>query len=148
MMQVKMMESIHDNKPPISSGAASLFIDMIFWQPQDKDLRPLIYYLEQYHLGERSQTVEWLTKFTLRLAMWNGKYWFFLTPEEWGQASQDLIHFISDTAAYYHPKKIEYDTRSFSVGLAKRVRRETRPLSALAEAAPRTDQPVWWLLKV
>lgn len=140
------MQHIHDNKPPISSGLASLFIDLIIWRPNQKDSGPLVRFLEQTGLGERSQTVEWLNKFTVRLSMWKGKYWYNMSPEEWQSASQDLIKFIQLVKNQYHPKRIEYDTRSFSVGLAKKVRHERKPLSKLADGQPAHDQPVWWTL--
>ncbi|MBX5466463.1 MAG: hypothetical protein K6U14_03065 [Firmicutes bacterium] len=141
------MQTIHDNKPPISSGTASLFVDLIFWHPQERDLRPLVVLLEEFHLGERSQTVEWLNKFTLRLSMWRGKYWYFLSEDEWKQAAQDLIGFIRKVAEVYRPKSIEYDTRAFAVGLRKAVRREVHELEQLVQAPPAHDHPVWWVLK-
>lgn len=142
------MEYIHDNKPPISRGNSSLFVDMVFWQPAEKDLQPLILYLEETGLGERSQTVEWLTKFTIRLSMWRGKYWYHLTSDEWSQAAHDLIEFVRKVAAFYRPRKIEYDTRAFSVGLAKKVRRSTHPVEDLVQAQPVQSEPVWWYLTV
>jgi hypothetical protein len=141
------MQTIHDNKPPISLGQASLFVDLIFWHPQEKDLRPLVSLLERYHLGERSQTVEWLNKFTLRLSMWRGRYWYFLSDAEWKEAAQDLIAFIKEVAHLYHPSRIEYDTRAFSLGVRKRVRRELQPVERLVEAPPAHDRPVWWVLR-
>jgi hypothetical protein len=142
------MEYIHDNKPPLSSGTSSIFVDLVFWHPEQKDTKPLLLYLQTYHLGERSQTVEWLTKFTVRLSMWKGRYFSFLTDEEWKEASQDLIHFIEATQKLYHCKKIEYDTRAFSVGLAKKVKHEVKAVSELNQAIPGKDHPVWWTLKV
>lgn len=142
------MQYIHDNKPPISSGASSLFLDMVIWHPTEKDLKPLILFLEESGLGERSQTVEWLTKFTIRLSMWRGKYFYYLTSDEWEEASRDVMGFIRKLAEVYHPKKIEYDTRAFSVGLAKKVRRQTKPVEALVHAQPAKAEPVWWYLTV
>ncbi len=139
------MQHIHDNKPPLSHGTASLWVDLVFWHPNVKDARQLTDFLEEYGLGERSQTVEWLDKFTVRLAMWRGKYWYFLTPEEWEQAGQDLVQFIKRTAYHYHCKKVEYDTRAFSVGLEKRVRKENRQVDQLLKDQPAHDHPVWWV---
>lgn len=142
------MEYIHDNKPPLSSGKASIFVDMVFWHPSERDTRPLVTFLERHQLGERSQTVEWLTKFTVRLAMYRHKYFPDLTAEEWKEAAQDLIGFVNDVAGIYHPKKVEYDTRAFSVGLAQKVPHETKPLASLADALPAHEKPVWWTLKL
>lgn len=142
------MQYIHDNKPPVSSGHASLYIDLIFWHPKEKNALALTQFLEKYGLGERSQTVEWLDKFTVRISMWRRKYLYNLSSDEWAKASQDLMAFIRDTATHYAIKKIEYDTRAFSVGLAEKVRREHRPLEALAQVRPAHEHPVWWVLKV
>lgn len=139
------MEYIHDNKPPLSSGNSSIFVDIVVWNPKDKDTRPLVAFLENHGLGERSQTVEWLNKFTIRLSMWKGQYWTFLPEADWSQASQDLIQFIQDMKDHYQPKRIEYDTRAFSVGLAKKVRREKRAIQDLASAPPTKNGPVWWI---
>jgi hypothetical protein len=140
------MQHIHENKPPISLGTSSLWVDLVFWHPNQKDARVLTQYLEEYGLGERSQTVEWLDKFTVRLAMWRGRYWYFLSPEEWQQASQDLMRFIQKTAAHYQCSRVEYDTRAFSVGLAKKVPRQRRRVEDLVNAQPAHDHPVWWVL--
>ncbi|AEJ40984.1 hypothetical protein TPY_2824 [Sulfobacillus acidophilus TPY] len=142
------MQHIHDNKPPLSLGSSSLWVDLVFWHPNQKDARQLTRYLEEYGLGERSQTVEWLDKFTVRLAMWKGKYWYFLTAEEWQQASQDLIAFIKKTATHYQCSKVEYDTRAFAVGLTKKVPRQRHRVEDLVEAPPAHDHPVWWTLTV
>lgn len=141
------MEYIHDNKPPISSGTSSLFIDLVFWHPTEKDTKALLLFLENHHLGERSQTVEWLTKFTVRLSMWKGHYFYFLSPEEWKDAVGDVIQFVQEVNQVYRCKKIECDTRAFSVGLAKKVRHEVKPVTDLARVLPSKD-PVWWTLKV
>jgi hypothetical protein len=138
------MQHIHDNKPPLSHGTASLWVDLVFWRPNQKDARKLTEFLEEYGLGERSQTVEWLDKFTVRLAMWRGRYWYFLSEEEWKKAAQDLADFIKKTAEHYHCKKVEYDTRAFSVGLAKKVRRQRARLEQIAGQPPAKDDPVWW----
>jgi hypothetical protein len=140
------MQHIHDDKPPLSHGTASLWVDLVFWHPNVKDARQLTVFLEEHGLGERSQTVEWLDKFTVRLAMWRGRYWYFLSEDEWRQAANDLIDFIQKTAQHYHCKRVEYDTRAFSVGLVKKVRRQRRPLSALVNNPPAKDDPVWWIL--
>jgi hypothetical protein len=140
------MQHIHDNKPPLSRGTASLWVDLVFWRPNQKDARKLTEFLEEYGLGERSQTVEWIEKFTVRLAMWRGRYWYFLTDEEWQKAAVDLIEFIKKTAEYYHCKKVEYDTRAFSVGLSKKVRRQHRHVEQLMGQPPAKEDPVWWIL--
>jgi len=142
------VQHIHDNKPPLSLGSSSLWVDLVFWHPNQKDARQLTRYLEEFGLGERSQTVEWLDKFTVRLAMWKGKYWYFLTAEEWQQASQDLIAFIKKTATHYQCSKVEYDTRAFAVGLTKKVPRQRHRVEDLVEAPPAHDHPVWWTLTV
>ncbi|NMP21762.1 hypothetical protein [Sulfobacillus harzensis] len=142
------MQHIHDNKPPLSHGTASLWVDLVFWHPKPKDARQLTAYLEEHGLGERSQTVEWLDKFTVRLAMWRGRYWYYVTPDEWQEAGKDLIAFIKKTALHYHCKKVEYDTRAFSVGITKNVRRTHRPVEALLDEQPAHDHPVWWVFSL
>lgn len=142
------MQHIHDDKPPLSHGTASLWVDLVFWRPNQKDAVKLTEFLEEYGLGERSQTVEWLDKFTVRLAMWRGRYWYFLSDEDWQKASQDLIEFIKKTAAYYHCRKVEYDTRAFSVGLSKRVRKEHRSVDQLSGRPPAKDNPTWWIFSL
>lgn len=141
------MQHIHDNKPPLSAGTSSLWVDLVFWHPKDRDAKFLTQCLEEYGLGERSQTVEWLDKITLRLAMWRGRYWYYLSEEEWIEASQDLIASLKKISAHYQPKNIEYDTRAFSVGLSRKVRRTRHALDQLVEAQPAHDHPVWWMLK-
>lgn len=142
------MQHIHDDKPPLSHGTASLWVDMVFWKPKPVDARKLTEFLEEYGLGERSQTVEWLDKFTVRLAMWRGRYWYFLSEEEWNQAAQDLIEFVKKTAKYYRCRKVEYDTRAFSVGISKKVRKEHRNVAELVAQPPAKDHPVWWMLSL
>ncbi|MCY0879747.1 MAG: hypothetical protein OWU84_12525 [Firmicutes bacterium] len=142
------MQHIHDNKPPLSHGSASLWVDLVFWHPNQKDARKLTEFLEEYGLGERSQTVEWLDKFTVRLAMWRGRYWYFLTAEEWQKAGQDLINFIKKTAEYYQCHKVEYDTRAFAVGITKKVPRQRRRVEDLLSEQPAHDHPVWWVFSL
>ncbi len=142
------MQHIHDNKPPLSHGTASLWVDLVFWHPNKKDARQLTAYLEEYGLGERSQTVEWLDKFTVRLAMWRGRYWYFVTEQEWQEAGHDLIQFIRKTAEYYQCKKVEYDTRAFSVGISKKVHKQYHPVEHLLKEQPAHDHPVWWVFPV
>ena len=105
------MDYIHDNKPPLSTGTSSIFLDIIIHKPQDKDTRPLLAFLETHNLGERSQTVEWQNEFTLRLSMWRGQYWSFLSDSDWTLACQDIMAFIKEVQDHYRPKHIEYDTR-------------------------------------
>ncbi len=140
------MDYIHDNKPPLSTGTSSIFLDIIIHKPQDKDTRPLLAFLETHNLGERSQTVEWQNEFTLRLSMWRGQYWSFLSDSDWTLACQDIVAFIKEVQDHYRPKHIEYDTRSFSVGLAKKVRREKHPIADIVKAPPAKNEPVWWLI--
>ncbi|MDA8195085.1 MAG: hypothetical protein M0Z53_14000 [Thermaerobacter sp.] len=140
------MQHIHDNKPAVFGGQDSLYIDLIFWHPNDKNALALTRILESHGLGERSQTVEWLDKITVRVAMWKRHYLPALNPEEWNQASQELAAFIRETAAHYHVTKIEFDTRAFSVGLAKKVRRETHQIEDVANAHPVHNQVAWWIL--
>ncbi len=142
------MQHIHDGKPPLSHGTASLWVDMVFWKPKPIDARKLTEFLEEYGLGERSQTVEWLDKFTVRLAMWKGRYWYFLSEDEWSQAANDLIEFVKKAAEYYGCRKVEYDTRAFSVGIAKKVRKEHHSVAQLATQPPAKDHPVWWMLSL
>lgn len=142
------MQNIHDDKPPLSHGTASLWVDLVFWKPNQKDARKLTEFLEEYGLGERSQTVEWLDKITVRLAMWKGRYWYFLSDEEWQEAAPNMIEFIKKTAAYYHCRKVEYDTRAFAVGLIKKVRKEHRSVEQLTTQPPAKDHPVWWIFSL
>lgn len=141
-----MMQHIHDDKPPLSHGTASLWVDLVFWNPNQKDARQLTTYLEEFSLGERSQTVEWLEKFTVRLAMWKGQYWYFLSDEDWKEAGPNLVQFIKKTAEFYHCKKVEYDTRAFTVGLVKKVHKEHHRLEDLLKERPANDHPLWWIL--
>lgn len=137
---------IHENKPPVSAGTSSMFIDLILWHPNDKDATRLIQFLEDTDLGERSQTVEWLNKITVRLSMWKHKYWHVLTDDEWALASQDISRFVQLVNDTYKPRHIEYDTRSFVVGLQKKVKRQRRPITQMIEGRPGHDNPVWWYI--
>lgn len=140
------MVHIHDNKPAISSGQASLFVDIIFWHPNEKNALALTRILESHHLGERSQTIEWLNKITVRLSMWQRQYLAHLEADLWPQVNTDLKAFIRETAQHYAVKKVEYDTRAFSVGLAKKVRKQTHRLEDLDTILPDREHPVWWII--
>lgn len=146
--QIMQHTHIHEDKPPVSDGAASLFIDLIIWRPEQHETETLIDLLQEHGLGERSQTVDWLDKFTIRLSMWRGRYWSDLSDPEWETASRDLIGFILSVINHYHPKRVEYDTRAFAVGLARKVRRHKRPVRDLAIGRPGHHNPVWWVLTV
>ncbi|MCL5063525.1 MAG: hypothetical protein M1600_00320 [Firmicutes bacterium] len=141
------MLQLHDEKPAISSGNSSLNLDLIFWNPSLHDPKALLLALSENHLGERSQTVAWLTKFTVRLTMWKGQYFPQLTPGDWQHALVDLEAAIRQIAAIYHPRRIEYDTRAFTVGLVKSVRKHTHPLSILSSGTMDRATPVWSQLK-
>jgi hypothetical protein len=140
------MENIHDDKPALSAGTGSIFVDLVFWKPRDRHSAPLLTFLEETHLGERSQTVEWLTKFTVRLSMWHGQFWPDLPSDQWAAAQKDLQEFISKTMNHYHIPKTEYDTRAFNVGLAKKVPRRRVRLSELNLQKPGRDNPAWWMI--
>lgn len=141
------MIALHAEKPPISSGSSSLDIDLIFWHPKTKDTKPLQYFLELNHLGERAQTVVWLKKFTMRLSMYQGQYLHATNLADWNAAMQAIEHFLRQMDGHYHPRRMEYDTRAFTVGLVKKVRHQKRPLSILINSPMDRDQPVWWNLK-
>lgn len=141
------MVALHEEKPPISSGSSSLDIDLIFWHPKLKDIKPMQDFLVTNHLGERSQTVVWLTKFTMRLSMWKSQYLHEANLADWHAAMQDLEHFLRQMDGHYHPRRIDYDTRAFTVGLVKKVRYQKRPLSILVSGHIDRQQPVWWNLK-
>lgn len=140
------METIHDNKPALSSGTASIFVDLIFWKPKDTNMAPLTTFLEETHLGERSQTVQWMTKLTVRLSMWNGIYLPELPADRWPEAQKDLQAFIRKTMSHYQIAKAEYDTRAFTVGLARKVHRQKVSIAQLSLAQPLTNNPVWWVI--
>ncbi|WP_053960957.1 hypothetical protein [Sulfobacillus thermosulfidooxidans] len=140
------MQTIHDNKPALSTGTGSIFVDLIFWHPKDSNAAPLTTFLEQTRLGERSQTVQWLNKITLRLSMWNGYYWSDLPADRWPEAQRDLQTFIAETMRHYQIPKAEYDTRAFSIGLAKKVRRQKIHINQLQLQQPKRDNPVWWVI--
>lgn len=137
---------LHDEKPSVADGPSSLAVDLIIWHPKDRSEQTLVELLKQYGFGERSQTVVWLDKFTVRLMMWRRKYIFNLTDDEWQAASQDLIDFLKATAAHYRPKAVSYDTRAFSVGLNRSVRHHKMPVTAVLDAKPAQHRPVWWTL--
>lgn len=141
------MSSLHEEKPPVSARPSSLFIDLVFWNPKDDDPRPLQRFLEEHHLGERSQNVFWLNKITTRLAMWRGQYWYFLDEDGWREAARDVEGFIRKTVEHYQIKRVDYDTRAFSVGLQAKARHQKKPLAALVEGRPAHGQPVWWTLE-
>ncbi len=141
------MIALHAEKPPISSGLSSLDIDLIFWHPKARDTKALQYFLETNSLGERAQSVVWLTKFTMRLSMWKGQYLHEMNLADWNTAMEALEHFLRQMNEYYQSSRIEYDTRAFTVGLVKKVRHRTRPLSILSSGPIDREQPAWWTLK-
>ncbi len=140
------MESIHDNKPPLSRDTSSIFLDMVIWGAKDHDAQALTTFMERHGLGERSQTVVWLKKITVRLSMWRGRYVSLLSESEWQEAGRDIAAFLSDVKEHYRPKTIEYDTRAFSVGLAKKVRRQTHRIEDILSYPPSKSSPIWWTL--
>ncbi|MCY0906914.1 MAG: hypothetical protein C7B44_09270 [Sulfobacillus thermosulfidooxidans] len=140
------MQTIHDNKPALSTGTGSIFVDLIFWKPKATDMAPLTAFLQETHLGERSQTVLWLNKITVRLSMWNGTYLADLPTEYWPQAQKDLQTFIAKTMEYYRIPKAEYDTRAFTVGLTRKVHRQKVTISQLTIPQPQSNNPVWWVI--
>ncbi len=140
------MEYIHDNKPPISSAASSIFLDMVIWGAKDHDTQALTTFMERHGLGERSQTVVWLKKITVRLSMWRGRYVSLLSEDEWQEAGKDIVAFLSEVKEHYRPKAIEYDTRAFSVGLAKKARRQKHRIEDILSAPPTKSDPIWWTL--
>ncbi len=141
------MIELHAEKPPISSGLSSLDIDLIFWHPKVRDTKALQYFLETNHLGERAQTVVWLKKFSMRLSMWKGQYLHETNLADWTAAMQALECFLRQMNGQYRPSRIEYDTRAFTVGLVKKVRHQTRPLSILISGPIDRERPAWWNLK-
>ena len=140
------MHALHSEKPPLSSGPSSQNIDLIIWDPATRDPAAWLQSLVDHRLGERSETVVWLTKFTVRLAMWRGGYLALLADDDWQEALGALEHAIREVYPIYRPRRIEYDTRAFTVGLVKRVHRHTRPLSVLSSGTVRQGTPVWWRL--
>ena len=143
--RVKILR-LHDEKPSVAERSVSLYIDLIIWHPRDRGEKALVASLQEHRLGERSQTVVWLDKFTVRLMMWHGQYLSDLSEEDWRAASEDLVGFLQDVHAHYQPHSITYDTRAYSVGLHRRTAKRRMPVTAVANAWPGKGQPVWWEL--
>lgn len=130
----------------MADRTVSLYIDLIIWHPRDRGEKALVASLKEHRLGERSQTVVWLDKFTVRLMMWHGQYLSDLTKDAWREASEDIMAFLRDVHTHYQSQRITYDTRAFSVGLHQRTSKRRMPVTAIANAWPGTGTPVWWEL--
>jgi hypothetical protein len=137
---------LHDEKPSVVDRPASLAVDLVIWGPRDRDEQPLIKLLQQYGLGERSQTVVWLDKFTMRLSMWRRRYLAELTEAEWREAAKELAAFLLAVHEHYRPRAIDYDTRAFSVGLHRAAKKQRKPVSAVRDAPLPGSSPVFWEL--
>ncbi|CAB1128208.1 conserved protein of unknown function [Candidatus Hydrogenisulfobacillus filiaventi] len=139
---------LHDEKPPVRAGRVSLYIDLVFWHPRRSDPAPLQDALEETGLGERSQTVFWNDKITVRLAMWQGRYWYGMSDQDWAQAAAAVMTFIRTVAAVYGVRQVDYDTRAFAVGVAAPARHRRMPLERLPEGRPAHGAPVFWRLEL
>jgi hypothetical protein len=137
---------LHDEKPSVEDRPSSYAIDLIIWNPRVREDKPLTDLLRRYELGERSQTVVWLNKFTVRLTMWRHQYLTKLADAQWDEAARAVMDFLTEVNAHYRPRAIEYDTRAFTVGLHKAARRRRVPVSRVPEGRPGSDTPVWWIL--
>jgi|SRR5579875_1570477 len=137
---------LHDEKPSVADRPTSYGIDLVIWHPRVREDKPLTDLLTRYQLGERSQTVVWLDKFTVRLTMWRRQYLVKLSDRDWAEAARAIIDFLTEVNAHYRPRAIEYDTRAFTVGLHKAARRRRVPVSRVAEGRPGGDTPVYWVL--
>jgi hypothetical protein len=138
---------LHDEKPAVAPHTASLSVDLVIWHPSQQDAIPLTTALTKYGFGERSQTVVWLDKFTVRLTMWRHRYFTELSDADWAEAGAELVALLRDIHATYHPKSIIYDTRAFSVGIRLAAKRRRMPVERVATAPPVDHPPVQWELK-
>jgi hypothetical protein len=136
---------LHDEKPSVVDRPASLAVDLVVWRPQDRDEKTLVRLLQDHGLGERSQTVVWLDKFTVRLSMWRHRYLANLTGAEWEEAAKDLTALLTAVHQHYRPRAIDFDTRAFTVGLHRSVKKRRMPVSMVKEGHPGTN-PVYWEL--
>lgn len=137
---------LHDEKPSVADRPSSYAIDLVIRQPRVREDKPLTDFLQEFEMGERSQTVVWLDKFTVRLMMWRHQYLVKLSDEEWAQAAQAVIAFLRAVQAHYRPKRIEYDTRAFTVGLHRRTRLRRMSVTQVPAARPGGPEPAWWVL--
>jgi hypothetical protein len=137
---------LHDEKPSVIDRPTSYAIDLVIWHPRVRDDKPLTDLLRRYELGERSQTVVWLDKFTVRLTMWRHRYLAKLDDEEWDEASRAVMDFLTEVNTHYRPRSIDYDTRAFTVGLHQKARRRRMSVSHVPEGRPASETPVWWVL--
>jgi len=137
---------LHDEKPSVAPRASSYAIDLVIRKPRVTEDKPLIDLLVQYELGERSQTTVYLDKFTVRLTMWRHQYLAKLSDAEWQEAAQAVIQFLRAVYDHYRPASIEYDTRAFTVGVHKAVRRRRASLTDVPHGRPGAPEPVWWVL--
>ena len=138
---------LHDEKPTVAPQAASLSVDLVVWRPAHSDAVPLTRALTAHGFGERSQTVVWLDKFTVRLTMWRRRYFTQLTASDWALAGPDLVEVLRTIWTEYHPKSIVYDTRAFSVGVKTGAKRRRVPVDRVASAHPVDSPPVQWELQ-
>jgi hypothetical protein len=140
------MHPLHAEKPPLSSQPCSQNIDLILWHPVTRDPAVWLAALAAHGLGERSEPAVWLSKFTVRLAMWRGQYLALLTDDAWQRALVEVEALLRETHGVYRSSAVEYDTRAFTVGVVRRVRRGRRPLSVLSAGGMDRTTPVWWRL--
>ncbi len=138
---------LHDEKPTVAPQAASLSVDLVVWRPAHSDAVALTRALTAHGFGERSQTVVWLDKFTVRLTMWHHKYFTQLTASDWALAGPDLVEVLRAIWPEYHPKSVVYDTRAFSVGIKTGAKRRRVSVARVASAHPVDSPPVQWELQ-
>lgn len=141
------MVRLHDEKPTVAPHTASLSVDLVIWRPAASDAVPLTRILTAHGFGERSQTVVWLDKFTVRLTMWRRKYFTELSEADWATAGPELVAVLRAIWAQYRPKSIVYDTRAFSVGVKMGAKRRRVSVDRVASAPPVDHPPVQWELK-
>ena len=133
---------LHDEKPSVAEAPTSQAVDLVIWRPKDRDEHVLVELLKRHGLGERSQTVVWLDKFTVRLSMWRRRYLAVLDEDGWHDATDEIVKFLEAVNAHYHPRRIEVDTRAFTVGLEKRTPKRRMPVAAL-KGVPH-GSPIHW----
>ncbi|MCL8207356.1 MAG: hypothetical protein K6V97_04680 [Actinomycetia bacterium] len=135
---------LHDEKPSVAPRPSSWTIDLVIREPRDRSEKALTDALVRHGLAERSQTIVWLDKFTVRLIMWRRQYLANLSDADWARAAQDIEAFLREVHEHYRPRLIQYDTRAFSVGLHKPARRRRMPVDRVVEGRPGGPNPVWW----
>lgn len=138
---------IHAGKPSVADRPASLAVDLVIWHPKDRNEQVLVQQIAAHGFGERSQTIVWLDKFTVRLTMWRRRYFSDLDEADWAEASRDLEALVAAVHEHYHPRSIEVDTRAFTVGLHRGVRKRRVPVSALHTAPKPGTDPVYWEIR-